>query len=151
VNKVAVSVRLGRGFVGVVWDAVAKQMPALEIIEAPELKGGSELVQIGVLAQSEQATSALQFARYLAAQDRGLEAFAQHHFTPAVGSDAWAERPHITIAAGAMLLPTTKVVFKEFEEREGIKINTVPGGCGVLVAQMKALKAGTGQGNFPDA
>jgi molybdenum ABC transporter molybdate-binding protein len=151
VNKVAVTVATGDGYVGVVWDAVARGFPALEVIDAPEFKGVAETVQIGVLAHSRQPTAALQFARYLTARDRGEEVFARHQFTTVPDADVWAEHPEIQLAAGAMLMPAVSDVIKAFERHEGVKVKTSYAGCGILVSQMKAIKGGQNAGKFPDA
>jgi ABC-type molybdate transport system substrate-binding protein len=151
VNKVASTVAIKDDYVGVVWDAVAVQFPALEVIQAPEFKGVSETVRIGVVARTPQPTAALPFARYLTARDRGEVVFARHGYTPIPDADAWAERPEINLSAGAMLMPAVTDVVKAFERREGVQVTTVYNGCGVLVAQMKAVKGGQGPGAFPDA
>jgi molybdenum ABC transporter molybdate-binding protein len=151
VNKVAVTVATGDSYVGVVWDAVARGFPALEVIEAPEFKSVFETVQIGVLAHSRQPTAALQFARYLTSRDRGAEVFDRHQFTTVPDADVWAEHPEIQLAAGAMLMPAVSDVLKTFEKHEGVKVNTSYAGCGVLVSQMKTIKGGQKPGKFPDA
>jgi molybdate transport system substrate-binding protein len=151
VNKVAETVALADGYVGIVWDAVAVQSAALEIVKAPELKGVKEQVLIGVVKRSRQPTAALQFARYLTARDRGEEVFARHKYTTVPDADAWAEHPEIHLAAGAMLRPAVQDVLKAFEQREGVKINTSYEGCGVLVSQMRSMRLGEKPGKFPDA
>ncbi|MCI0457070.1 MAG: substrate-binding domain-containing protein [Gemmataceae bacterium] len=151
VNKVAETVAIKDGYIGVVWDAMAAQYPQLEAIHAPEFKGISEQVQIGVLKNSRQPTAALRFARYLTAQDQGGKVLEKHHFEPPPNADSWEEEPHIRLAAGAMLMPAVQDVLKEFERREGVRIDTSYLGCGVLVAQMKSIKGGQKPGHFPDA
>jgi molybdenum ABC transporter molybdate-binding protein len=151
VNQVAVTVATTSGSVGIVWDAIARQFPALEMVEPPEFKGVHELVQVGVLAHSKQPTAALQFARYLTARDRGEEVFARSKFTPIADADVWEEHPKLQLAAGAMLMPAVQDVLKSFAKREGVEIKTTYAGCGVLVAQMKAIKGGDKHGRFPDA
>ena len=44
--------------------------------------------------------------------------------------------------AGAMLKPGIDDLVKSFSQREGVTINTIYAGCGIHVAQMKAMKAG---------
>ncbi len=151
VNEVGVTVQAGADFIGVVWDAVAAQFKDLEIVEAPEFKGVSEHVMVGVLAGSKQPTAALQFARYLTARDRGMKVLVDHHFTPISDADVWEPRPKIHLAAGAMLRPGVIDVLKAFEKREGVTVQTSYNGCGVLVAQMRSIKAGQQPDNFPDA
>jgi ABC-type molybdate transport system substrate-binding protein len=151
VNEVAVTVRTRDQFVGVVWDAVAVQFPELEIVDAPEFRGVSEHAMIGVLTRSQQPTAALQFARYLTARDRGMEVLRSFAFAPVPDADAWEVTPHIHLSAGAMLMPAVADLLKRFEQREGVKIKTSQDGCGVLVAQMRAIKSGQRPDNFPDA
>src|SRR5262249_28742448 len=145
VNKVAETVALAEGYVGIIWDAVAVQYPAVEVVKAPEFKGVKEQVMIGVVKRSRQPTAALQFARYLTARDRGEAVFARHKYTTIKDADAWAERPEIHLAAGAMLRPAVEDVLKAFAQREGVTITTSYNGCGILVATMNAGK------KIPDA
>jgi molybdate transport system substrate-binding protein len=152
VNKVAETVALAEGYVGIVWDAVAEQFPELVVVKAPEFKGVKENVMIGVVTRSRQPTAALQFTRYLTARDRGEEVFARHRYVTIPDADAWAERPEVHLAAGAMLMPAVQDALKAFEQREGVKITTSYAGCGVLVSEMKTIKGSQKPGkNFPDA
>ncbi len=152
VNKVASTVAIKDHYVGIVWDAVAAQYPQLEVIDAPEFRGVQEQVALGVLAKSRQPTAALQFARYLTARDHGGKVLEKYRYTLPPDADSWEERPHIHLAAGAMLMPAVQDVLKAFEQREGVQITTSYNGCGVLVAQMKSIKGGQKSGrHFPDA
>ncbi len=106
VNDVANDVKIGTVDVGVVWDAVARQYPELEIV-AP-LTGDPNFameITVGVLRSSRQPTEALRFARYLSARNRGLEVFQRHHYT-VVDGDMWANRSAIEDTRGA--LPSTE-------------------------------------------
>ena len=143
VNDIANDVKLGSVDAGIVWDSTAQQYPELQIVNDPILAAASETVTVGVLRASQHPTSALHFARYLAARDRGLSVFAKNHYTPVAG-DVWADTPEIVLFSGAMLRPGVETTLKEFESREGVKITTVYNGCGVLCAQMRA-------GERPDA
>jgi ABC-type molybdate transport system substrate-binding protein len=86
---------------------------------------------------------ALHFARYISARDRGLEHYADHGFRVS-GGDRWSDVPELKLFAGSMLRPAIEETVAEFEQREGVRIDTVYNGCGILVAQMKA-------GQVPDA
>jgi molybdenum ABC transporter molybdate-binding protein len=143
VNEVANDVKLGSVDAGIVWDATAEQYPELEGVHLPIFDGAPETIRIGVLRGSGQPSAALRFARYLAARDKGLEAFERAHYRTADG-DEWAETPEIKLFSGAMLRPAVEQTLKEFERREGCRITTVYNGCGILVAQMRA-------GERPDA
>ncbi len=95
VNDVANDVKIGTVDAGVVWDAVARQYPELEIV-APLTEDTTFTMEIAVavLRSSRQPTQALRFARYLSARDKGLEAFRRHHYT-VVDGDMWANRSAI--------------------------------------------------------
>ncbi len=152
VNEVAQNIETGAADIGIVWYAIAKQRPALEVVEIEEFKKAKELIQIGILTKAEgkAATAALRFARYLSARDKGLQSFDKHQFKPIEDADSWAEKPVINLSSGAMLKPGIKKVVAEFERREGVEIRTKYNGCGILVADMKTSK-NANDGTFPDA
>lgn len=103
VNDIANDVKLGTVDAGIVWDATARQYRGLQIVEAPPLAGATETVTVGVVGFSPRPAAALHFARYLAARDRGLPIFAQHHYEPVAG-DLWADSP-VIMPNGATLQP----------------------------------------------
>jgi len=144
VNDVANDVKIGTVDAGVVWDAVARQYPELEIV-APLTKDPNFAMEItvAVLRNSRQPTEALRFARYLSARDKGLEAFRRHHYT-VVDGDVWAKEPALLLFSGGVNRPAIEDTLDAFEQREGCKLTRVYNGCGILVAQMKA-------GEKPDA
>jgi molybdenum ABC transporter molybdate-binding protein len=143
VNDVAADVKVGTVDAAFVWDAIVRQMPALEAVDLPELADATASMGIGVLATSKQPTAALRFARFLSASDRGLPEFEKHGFKPVEG-DAWSESPELKLFAGAMLRPAVDETIKAFEAREGVRVTRIYNGCGILVAQMRA-------GEAPDA
>lgn len=143
VNDVANDLKLGTVDAGFIFDALLAQYPELEAVPAPELAGATAQVMAGVLTASRQPTAALRFARYLAAHDRGAMILAKHGYR-AEGGDPWSDTPELTLYAGAMLRPAIENTIQEFEQREGVKVNRIYNGCGILVAQMKA-------GQRPDA
>ena len=153
VNKIITAVRSQDNTVGIVWRAVAKKHQDLDVIEMDEFRGQTEFMQIGILtkAKGEQATAALQFARYLTARDKGLPIFEKYHFNVITDGDKWSERPKLHLSSGAMLKPAIEDVVKAFEKREGVSIQTTYDGCGVLVTQMRAIKKGSRDEHFPDA
>ena len=144
VNDVASDVAIGSADAGFVWDATAKQVADLEAVSLPELAYVHAHVAVGVLSCTEQPTSALRFARYLAARDRGLPLFNGAGYEP-VDGDPWAEAPELRLFAGAMLRPTIDDTVNEFEKREGVRVTRVYNGCGILVGQMRT------DGKSPDA
>jgi molybdate transport system substrate-binding protein len=143
VNEVANDIKLGTVDAGFVWDAVAGDYPELEAVRLPALAEAVGHVAVGVLRSSQQPTAALRFARYLAAQDRGLLEFARRAYVPVEG-DAWAETPELVLYSGAMNRVAVEETIKQFEAREGVRVTRVYNGCGILVGQMKA-------GGRPDA
>lgn len=149
VTEVATDVQLGKADAGFVWDVTVAQFGKhLDAVKLPELQNVHSSVTLGVLRSCHNPSSALRFARYLAARDRGLKVFADHHFVPVPDGDLWSGgEPTITLYIGAMLRPAVADTIAAFAQREGIpeeNIRIVYNGCGVLVAQMKA-------GQRPDA
>ncbi|MBT3268017.1 molybdate ABC transporter substrate-binding protein [Candidatus Poribacteria bacterium] len=137
VNDVANDVRLGAVDAGVIWDATANQYDGLDGVHVPEFDAEAMQITIGILRTSEHPTAALKFARYLGGVDAGLPEFEQHGYEPVAG-DPWEESPELLVFSGAMLRPGLAGVISAFEEREGVTVNTVYNGCGILVAQMES-------------
>ncbi len=92
VNDVANDLKLGSVDAGVVWDVTIHQYPELEAIEVPEFRGVSSDAAVAVLAFSAQSSESLNFARYLAASDRGLRHFAAVGFNVVAGN-RWSSEP----------------------------------------------------------
>ena len=136
VNEVANDIKLGTVKAGIVWDATVNQYPELEAVEIEGAADFSKQVTIGILKSSQQPGTALHFARYLAARDRGGTVFDRMGFVPVEGDD-WAERPQIVYYSGAVNRIAIQETIRDFEEREGVDIKTVYNGCGILVGQMK--------------
>lgn len=143
VNDVANDLKLGTIEVGVIWDATARQYPELEALPVGAWNGLKQAVQIGVLKSSTQPTAALRFARFLCARDEGLKVFERSGYQPVVG-DAWTPRPELVLFSGGINRLAIEPTLQAFEQREGVRINRVYNGCGILVAQM-------GAGTTPDA
>jgi len=130
-------VRIGTVDAAFTWDATVFSYPELEVVNVPELAAGDTSISIGVLTSSRVPTSALRFARYVAARDRGLLEFARRGLRVVEG-DVWAEIPRILFFCGAMLRPGISEVIRAFERREGCEVDEQYDGCGRLVASMKA-------------
>ncbi|MFO0941252.1 MAG: molybdate ABC transporter substrate-binding protein [Pirellulales bacterium] len=143
VTDVANDVKLAAADAGIVFDAVLATYPQLEAVELPELKNVVGTVEVGVLSTVKDSQAALHLARYITAKDRGLESFSKLGFKTMPG-DQWADRPQLDLFAGSMLRPAIEETLKRFQDREGVSINTVYNGCGILVTQMKT-------GQRPDA
>ncbi len=135
-NDIAADVKLGTVDAGLVFDAVAKQYPELEIVTLPELAPAVASVSVAVLQSSTQPTAAVRFARYLSAADRGLKQFAALGYTVVKG-DLWDEAPEILFFSGAVNRVAVEDILRAFEQREGCRITRVYNGCGILVGQMK--------------
>ncbi len=148
VNEVANDVKLGSVDAGIVWDATAVQYPELEVVDVPELEAGTASVDIAVLTSAKDPTAALHFARYVSARDRGLQAFASKRFQVVVG-DVWEDVPQLTFFAGSVNRRALEPIIMAFQQREGVEINTVYNGCGILTGQMRVAAGNMGRG-FPD-
>lgn len=143
VTEVANDVKVGAVDAGIVWDAMTQQYPDLDFASVPELDGVQSQVALAVLTTSRQPQLAHRVARYLSAEDGGLVAYRELGYQTVAG-DPWEESPELTLYAGSMLRPAIDETIKQFEAREGARVNRVYNGCGILVAQMKA-------GQMPDA
>jgi molybdate transport system substrate-binding protein len=152
VNEVANDIKIGAVDAGIVWNSTAA-MPeyrdSLEAVDAGPLRREVSHVSACVLTACRQPAAALRFARYLTASDRGLESFAAYGFKP-VDGDLWEEHPEITFFCGAVNRRAVDEVIKEFEQREGVTVNTVYNGCGILTGQMRTIRQDQGGAGFPD-
>ncbi len=152
VNDVANDVKLGAVDASVIWNAMAA-MPQyrdeLDTVDLPELSGDPNLVSVAVLKSSDSPTSALRFARYLTSRDQGLPVFEAYGFESVEG-DLWDEHPEITFFCGSVNRRAIDEVIKAFEQREGVTVNTVYNGCGILTGQMRTINQEQGGAGFPD-
>jgi len=138
VNGIVEDVATGAVDVSLAWDAVAGNYSEVEWIAVPEFTKRTKLASIGVLTSSKDAKRALHFARYTTAKGRGREVFLGMGFDVPNEGDVWSDRPEVTLFSGSMLRPAIQERVREFEEREGCRVNTVFEGCGTLVAQMNS-------------
>jgi molybdate transport system substrate-binding protein len=143
VYDVANDVKLNIVDAGIVWDAVARQYPELEIVEDTTLNNYVEAVSVSVLKSSNNPTEALRFMRYLAAKDKGLAVFKKYNYQIIVG-DKWAVKPEIIFFSGAVNRMAIEETISKFELREGVTVSRIYNGCGILVGQIKL-------GQQPDA
>ncbi len=152
VNDVANDVKLGAVDAGIVWDstvAAPEYQGSLEGIRVEELAGEPDLLTIAVLRSSRQRTAALRFARYLTARDRGLRVFADFGMQPVEG-DLWSERPELTFFCGAVNKRVVERIVADFSREEGVVVNTIYDGCGILTSRMKAIDQQRHELGFPD-
>jgi molybdate transport system substrate-binding protein len=143
VNEIANDLKIGAIDAGIVWDSTLANYPSLMAISVPAFDKASQTVTISVLKSTKTAPAAIHFARYLAAKDRGLVEFERQGFQPVVG-DQWADVPEITLFSGGVNRMAIQDTVARFEEREGVRVNVVYNGCGILVGMMKS-------GQRPDA
>ncbi len=149
VNEIASAVSLGTIDAGIVWDSTAEQYPDLIVVRDSILESDPATIEAAVTEFTEVPAAALHFGRYLAASDRGLQVFSDHGFN-IVNGDAWAEKPQITFYVGAVNRRAVENAVNEFAAREGVTVNTVYNGCGILTAQMRALHKNKAL-DFPDS
>ncbi len=143
VTEAANDVLVGAADAAIVYDAVLHTYPDLTYVEVPELSDVNSQIAVGVVKSTPRPRSALHFARYASARDRGLKHYQEHGFRVS-GGDLWSNVPELKLFAGSMLRPAIDDTIKEFKRREGVQVVTMYNGCGILVAQMKA-------GQVPDA
>ncbi len=136
VNEVANDIRIGAVDAGIIWDSVGNQYEELENVHLKAFDEKTYQISVGVLTSSSNPTGALKFARYLSARDRGGQRFAELGYEP-IESDVWEEHPEVLLFSGAMLRPGLEAAIRQFEQREGVTVNRVYNGCGILVSQMK--------------
>lgn len=137
VTDVANDIVVGAADAGIVYDAVLHTYPDVEFVELAELEPTASQISIGVIATTKQPQTALHFARYVAAKDRGLKHYSEHGFRVS-GGDSWNDVPELSVFAGSMLRPAIDETITAFEKREGVLVSRVYNGCGILVAQMKS-------------
>jgi molybdate transport system substrate-binding protein len=149
VTEVAADVVLGAVDAALVWDSVVPQFKELAAVEVAEFSKHRENASAAVLTFCTQPATALQFARYLTAPEKGGEIVKQHGFQPA-GGDAWSAKPEMVLYSGGVNRPAIEKLVQDFADREGISVTTVFNGCGILCAAMKAMGDSTNP-RFPDA
>lgn len=144
VSEIATDVMLGAVDAAVVWDATVNQHPdKADMVDVPEFQDAIKNVTVGVLTSSQKPREALMFARYLQAPEKGQKAFGKLGYQTVKG-DHWDPHPTILLFSGGVNRLAIQDTLKEFEQREGVTINTVFNGCGILVGQINS-------GQRPDA
>jgi len=148
VPEVANDVKIGSVDAAIIWDATVNQYPDLEAVDVPELSNADKSIGIGVLESCRQPAQALRFARYLNSTI-GNEIFREHGYR-AVEGDVWSERPELVFFSGGVNRRAIEEVVMAFGAREGVTVNAVFNGCGILTAQMKAIEKEQAGVGFPD-
>ncbi len=148
VTEIAADLSLGSVDAAILWDSLIGQFKDLVAVGVDEFKSHPETASACLLAQTAQPQTALSFARWLAAPDGGGATFQKQGFLSVPG-DLWAPQPELVIYSGAVNRPALEPLLKQWADREGVRINTVYNGCGVLCASMKTMAKDGGQ--MPDA
>jgi molybdate transport system substrate-binding protein len=149
VPEVVSAVKIGAADAAIAWRANVAAEADLQIVPCPELDGARARVVIAVLSTARSPPAALRLARYLTARDRGLEAFTAAGYD-VIDGDPWAVRPELTFYCGAVNRRAVEPILAAFERREGVTVNTVYNGCGILTGQMKAIADWQQGRGFPD-
>lgn len=148
VNDLANDVRIGAVDAAIVWDTIADQF-GLAAVRDPILDQEGVLLTVGILEASGSPTAALHFARFLAAPEHGMKRFEEHGF-PVVEGDRWADTPEVNFFSGGVNRRALTPILEAFQEREGVRINTVFQGCGALNAQLETIRDQDPDSGFPD-
>jgi molybdate transport system substrate-binding protein len=136
VTEAALAVKDGGGIqAGFMWNSTAAQN-GLKVIDLPELEKSRANITVAVTSTSRQPALALQFARYLAAPEKGGEVFARHKYNPIPG-DSWAVVPRLRIDCGGVNREAVEKTINEFKVREGCEVDVSYAGCGTLVSKMQ--------------
>ncbi len=143
VNEVANDIHIGSVDAGIIWDATANQYENIEIVPNELLEKYKKKVTVGVLNSTEKPTEALKFLRYLSSKEFGNPTFQAMGFE-AISGDHWEEKPTILLFSGGVNRMAVEKTIQEFEIREGVDVERVYNGCGILVSQINS-------GQRPDA
>ncbi|MCH2161776.1 MAG: substrate-binding domain-containing protein [Phycisphaerales bacterium] len=137
VNELANDLHIGTIDAAIIWDATARQYDGIELVRDPILEAVPRTVVIAVTANSEQSPNALRFARFLASTDRGMPGFQDQGYEPLPG-EPFEFSPKLLLFAGSMFNQAIEDQIRVFESREGVEVDRVYNGCGILVGQMRA-------------
>jgi len=158
VNEVANDIKIGAVDVGIVWSSTVASpeykdelslITLAQLEETSGLKDLGDLVSVAVLNSSPDPTNALRLARFLSAADRGLPVFESYGMRPVEG-DVWVLVPEVTFFCGAVNRRAIEPVIDAFQKREGVVVNTIFDGCGILTGRMGAIESQKQTAGFPD-
>lgn len=158
VNEVANDVKINAVDAGIVWNSTVaapsykNELDSIRFVELKETANANQIgdvVSVAVLTSTTRPTVALRLARYIGAADRGLKVFEEFGMTPLEG-DGWSEKPEINFYCGAVNRRAIEPILEEFQKREGVVINTVYDGCGILTSRMGAIEGQSIGAGFPD-
>lgn len=137
VNDIVTDVHIGVVDACVGWDATVEQYDDLEFISITNDESDKRTIEVGVLTYSKQSVEALKFLRFMSSPEFGNPSFEKYGFKSIKG-DAWSETPNVVLLSGGLNRLAVDPVLQRFEEREGVEINRIYNGCGVLVSQIRA-------------
>jgi ABC-type molybdate transport system substrate-binding protein len=136
VNEITNNVLTSSVDAGIIWDSQVNQHPEkLEMVRIPSFDAAVKEVTIGVLKWTRNSANALRFARYLQATEKGQSQFEKFGFQTIPG-DAWAEKPELLLYSGGVNRLAIQDTIAWFEKREGVRVNVVYNGCGILVGMI---------------
>ena len=136
VNETAGDVIIGAVDAAILWDAtVAQNSKHLDLVRLPIFEVAPQNVTIGVLKWADNSAEALQFARYLQAPDKGQKLFGKAGCQTVPG-DRWTERPRLLVYSGGVNRLAIQDTIRQFQLREGVEIDVVYNGCGILVSMI---------------
>ena len=148
VTEIAADLSIGAVDAAILWDSLIGQFKDIEAVHVSELDAHAENASAAILPASTQASTALAFARYLSAPDKGGQHFSAAGTRPA-GGDPWSPKPELIMYSGGVNRPAIEALLKQFADREGVDVTTVFNGCGILCATMKTMGESTSP-RFPD-
>ena len=137
VEDVANDVALGVVDAGVVWHPVARRSPKLDAVHLPTLAVNPLTVTAGVMENTSDSVGALRWVRFLSGSRAGLSVFEAAGYEP-IGGDPFDESPKVLLFCGAMMRAGVDDSIEAFERREGVRVDRIYNGCGILVSQMAA-------------
>ena len=149
VMELAADLSFGAVDAAVIWNSTVPQFDKLEAVKVDHFTAHKDKVTVSVLGASESPASALKFARYMNAPGKGSAVFSGMNYE-AIEGDEWAEKPVLILYSGGVNRPAISETLKEFANREGVNVDTMFNGCGVLCAAMQAMND-TSNPRFPDA
>lgn len=136
VNELANDLKIGSIDAAIIWDSLANQYPELESIEVEAFNDQEKEVGVAVLKGSKAPPQALSLLRYLSAPSKGGLHFTKNGYRPIAG-DEWSTRPKVLLFSGSVNRVGVEQTIQEFEVREGVRVERVYNGCGILVGQIE--------------
>ncbi len=134
---------------GFIWDTTAKQF-GLKIVNITELKSASSTITVNITSQCPDSAAALGLARFLSAPENA-PSFKKFGFDPHSG-DPWVEKPNLIFYCDGVNKNAITKTLKDFEIREGLRIQPTYAGCDTLVTEILSIGSkGQKKMTFPDA